>query len=417
MDHVKKHPTGLVTCPAMARRSTKGAKQAGAGAIPALELRAHLERLEGPGQSGPGRCWLVLGEEAFLRAEALLALEEVLLGPEGGIDRVELDGARAAPAEVLDELRARPFFGRGQRRLVVVRNAGSAGQKGGLVGDHGEALAAWVAGASGASLLVVEAAKVNGRFKGTKALQQVAVTVSCDPPDESGLLSFVRARARHWGRPLGKGADVALVERLGGHDVSLTALDAEVQKLAAAGQGPASPEEVLALCAVGSSEESFGLVDCVGRGEVGATLEKLQAIFRDGLVANGERQRDPSGIAFMLLGLLRWDLGRLLRGRALLDRGVRPFQIASDLRVFRDKDRFAERLRRADRAALGRRHELLRAADAALKASADPRATLTDVVVRLARAEQRRRGAGPVTTGPVTTGPVTTGPVRAPRRW
>lgn len=391
---------------AMARRGGKGTKSAGSRAIPALELRQHLGQAEGP----PPRGWLVLGEEAFLRAEALAALDEALLGPDGGLNRVELDGARVGPAEVLDELRARPFFGRAERRLVVVRNAGSSGQKGGLVGDQGEALAAWLAGSTGSSVLVVEAAKVNGRFKGTKALQEAATTIECAPPDESGLLGFVRARARHWGRPLAKGADVALVERLGGHDVSLTALDAEVQKLAAAGTEPATPQEVLALCAVGSSEESFGLVDCVGRGEVGASLEKLQAIFRDGLVANGERQRDPSGIAFMLLGLLRWDLGRLLRGRALLDKGVRPFQIASDLRVFRDKDRFADRLRRADRATLGRRHELLRAADAALKASADPRATLTDVVVRLARADQRRgRLEQPAA--------VTTGPVRQPRRW
>lgn len=392
----------------MAQRRGKGGKEsAGAGAIPALELRAHLAS-----GAAPARGFLLLGEEAFLRQEALRALEEGLLGPDGGGERVDLDGAKASLGEVLDEARARPFFGRG-RRLVVVREAGSSGQKGGFVGDHGEALATFLAEARGETHLAFEAAKVNGRFKGSKALQQAALTVDCTPPAEAGLLAFVRARARHWGRPLGKGADLALVERLGGHDVPLAALDAEVQKLAAAGSEPVGPDEVRALCAVGSSEESFGLVDCVARGDVGAALLTLQGMFRDGLVANGERQRDPTAIAFMLLGMLRWDLGRLLRGRAMLEGGARPQDIASELRVFRDKDRFLARLRGAPRPALGRRHELLRAADAALKASADARATLTDVVVRLARSERPERGVRGAAAEQLSE----LGPLRAPRRW
>lgn len=379
-------------------KNDKGERR-GSGSLPALELRQHLAAGE------PARAWFVLGPESWLRQEALAALEEALLG--GGGERIDLDGTKASLAEVLDELRSRPFFGAAGRRMIVVRDAGSAGQKGGFAGDHGEALAAFLASSTSPSALVLEAAKTNGRFKGTKALEKALVTVACDPPDEGGLLAFVRARARAGGRSLGSGAAEAMLERLGGHDVPLSQLDAEVQKLCASGQGPITPQEVAELCSVGSSEESFGLVDCVARGDVAEGLLRLQAIFRDGLVANGERQRDPTGIAFMLLGMLRWDLGRLLRGRAMLERGARPYAIASELRVFRDKDRFQKRLERATRGELGRRHELLRAADAALKSSADARATMTDVVVRLARGERARAARAPVASGPV----------RAPRRW
>jgi DNA polymerase III delta subunit len=191
-----------------------------------------------------------------------------------------------------------------------------------------------------------------------------------------------------WGGELARGADVALLERLGGHDVSLTALDAEARKLATSGAGPITAERVAQLASVGSSEESFALVDSIARGDVGGTLGKLQTILRDGLVTGNERVREPHGIAFILLGILRWDLGRLLRGRAMLDAGSSPRDIEQALKVWRDKDRFRARLRRASRADLGARHEWLRAADAALKNGGSAFPILTTLLVRLARCER-----------------------------
>ena len=102
--------------------------------------------------------------------------------------------------------------------------------------------------------------------------------------------------------------------------------------------------------------------------------------------------RDPSAIAFILLGILRWDLGRLLRARAMLDAGQRQFDITSELKVYSDKDRFMARLRRASRDDLGARHEWLRTADGALKSGSGAFPTLTTLLVRLARCERTRFG-------------------------
>jgi DNA polymerase III delta subunit len=349
--------------------------------IPALQLRERLAK------DDPAPCYLLKGEEDFLRSEGIAAIAERILGPEPGPSLGEFDGAKAQLHEILDELRTLPFFGAG-KRVVVVRRAGSQGNKAGFASEHGQALADYLATPSPSSVLVLAAPKLDGRLKGSKALTKVAQLVDCTPFDEAGLLRFLRLRATHWGREFARGADLAFLERLGGQDIPLSRIDGEVRKLSSAGEGPIQADEVLALTSCGSSEESFGLIDCVGRGDVARTLEKLQVVFRDGLVSRGDRNRDPSGIAFMVLGLLRWDLGRLLRGRAMLDQGWRPQQITKELRVFRDKDRFLARVRRADRATLGRRHDVLRTADAALKRSADPRGTLTDVAIRLARSER-----------------------------
>lgn len=358
----------------MARKQAKddagGAKDepSGGGKVDALALRGRLAK------EPPAPVYVIAGEEAFLRAEALAALAEV---PGGDVSELPGDTAVAA---ILDEARTLPFLG--DRRVVLVRGASD------LVADEGDALAAFAARPPERSTLVLEAPKLDRRRKTTKALLERATLVACEAPDDAGLMAFVRARARVHGGELARGADAALIERLGGHDVSLGALDAEVQKLVTAGPGPVTAERVAALASVGSSEESFAMVDAIARGDVGGALGKLQTILRDGLVTGQERVRDPSAIAFILLGILRWDLGRLLRGRAMLQAGQRPFDIYGALKVFRDKDRFMARLRRATREDLGRRHEWLRQADAAMKNGGDAFATLTALLARLARRER-----------------------------
>lgn len=363
------------------RRAASGANDdddgpagaAGGATISALDLRARLAK------EPPAPVYVIAGEEAFLRAEALAALS-ALPGAEVG----EHDGASASLASILDEARTLPFLG--ERRLVIVRGAAE------LIGQHADALSTFAAAPPERATLALEAAKLDRRFKATKALLSRVTLVACEAPDERGLLAFVRARAKAAGGEFARGADLALLERLGGHDVALAALDAEVQKLVTAGPGPITAQRVADLASVGSSEESFALVDCIARGDVGATLGKLQAILRDGLVTGNERARDPSAIAFILLGILRWDLGRLLRGRAMLEAGRRSSDITSELKVYRDKDRFLARLRRATRPELGARHEWLREADAALKSGGTAFPVLTTLLVRLARCERAGQG-------------------------
>lgn len=337
--------------------------------VSALDLRARLA------QAPPAPCYVIAGDEAFLRGEALAALGE-LPGAELG----EHDGASAELAAVLDEARTMPFLG--QRRVVLVRAASE------LLAEHADALVAYLAAPPDQAVLVLEAPRLDKRFKAVKALLARVTLVACEPPDTAGLMAFIRARARACGGELARGAERALLDRLGGHDVALAALDAEVRKLVAAGPGPVTPQRVAELASVGSSEASFALVDCIARGDVGATLGKLQTILRDGLVTGNERARDPSAIAFILLGILRWDLGRLLRGRAMLDAGRRPGDVTAELRVYYDKDRFLARLRRAARHDLGLRHEWLREADAALKSGGTAFPVLTALLVRLARCER-----------------------------
>ncbi|MGE0710978.1 MAG: DNA polymerase III subunit delta [Planctomycetota bacterium] len=358
-----------------------------AGKKKKLEVRA-LDLAEALARGERSPCYLVAGEESFLREQATEALREALVGADPGLSYTELDGRKASLAEVLDEARTLPFLGAGHR-LVVVDRAGASGNLKGFVGEHGEALARFLAAPPDTATLVLVARKLDKRFKGTKTLLPVVTLVDCAPYPERALLGFLRERAKHWGREFQRGADEALLERLGGQDVPLAQIDAEVRKLASAGSGPITSQEVEALASFGSSADSFALIERVARGDAEGALEVLDRLLRDGMVSGGgQRVRDAQGIAMVLIPTLRWDLTRLLQGRALLDAGQRGFDIANELRVFRDKAQFVDRLRRADLDALAARHAVLREADAALRTSASPTHVLTDVVLRLALAER-----------------------------
>ncbi len=338
----------------------------------------------------PGRAYLLLGSERFLQNAALDAFQRVLLGDNPGPAYQEFSGAKSELPPILDELRTMPFLGT-SHRLVVVREAG---QQGGFAAKHGLALGEFLKTAPDTSTLVLTADKLDGRLKSSKELKKAVKVVDCGPPDEAGLLGFVRSRAKAYGRSFARRADFALLEQLGGQDVTLSALDAEVQKLASATEDKITAESIQDLCSVGSSEQAFGLIDCMGRGDVEGALVRLQRIFRDGLItAGGSRTREATGIGMILLPTLRWDLGRLLKANALLAQGRSSHQITKEVRVFRDKDRFMARVRRGDRAELGRRHRVLRRADVDLRRSGDPRTLVTRVVAELALAERQRMGA------------------------
>ncbi|MBL4846728.1 MAG: DNA polymerase III subunit delta, partial [Planctomycetes bacterium] len=336
----------------------RGKKKKKSASLGALQLEGTLAADRKP-------AYLLLGAEDFLREEALAGLRRALLGDVIGPSYQVFDGTRVELATVLDEVRTLPFFGAGHR-LVIVERAGPNGNAKGFLAEHGDRLATFLASPPETSTLVFVAPKLDKRYKSIKAVAAKLFEVDCGPyDDDSALLRFLRLRAKHWGRPFARGADVALLERLGGQEIPLTQIDSEVRKLAAAGTGEIKVQDIEALASQGSHADSFALINKIARGDTEGALLCLREMLRDGMVSSGgQRVRDANGIAMILLPTIRWDLSRLLKARAALDRGEQTYEITKALRVFRDKSLFMERCRGADRDALGARHAILRRADA-----------------------------------------------------
>ncbi len=348
-----------------------------------------VERLR---EHGLAPLYLIEGKEAFLRARAVADLREFAqAGNASAPVEARFEGGKAELASVLDETRTLPFLA--SMRIVHVSEADE------LILRDVEAfekaldeLAARKAPTKCA--LVLETEGLDGRLRISKRVREVAHVIACDAPDEAGLLRFVRERARSRGRSFAPGADSALLDRFGGGagvQVDLGILDGEVAKLCSGSDGAITLEQVTALASSLSAEDTFAVVGAVGRGDVRGALESLRAVFRDGAVVDGERKRDPRGLAPMLLGLLAWDLGRVFKGRSLLDQGRTAQDVISEVKAWRDKDAFIARVRGSSAESLRRAHALLREADAQLKDSGDAVEIMTALVARLALMGPRPR--------------------------
>jgi len=245
--------------------------------------------------------YLVAGEEPLLRDDAVAALREAVLrdGPEE-FNSDRLEGAATSPATLLDAVRSLPVLA--PRRLVVLRDpeAARGGER-----RLPEAVADIVAELKEGSetVLVVVAARVDGRARWVKAFGAEA-RIDCDPPRRAReIAAFARAEAERQGVDLEPGAADLLAERVG---PQLMMLRQEIAKAALL----AGPGETVSRAHVGvgtadvAEEPIWDLTDAIGEGRAADALGVLAKLLRAGA---------PPPV---VLGALANHFRRLLRVRA-----------------------------------------------------------------------------------------------------
>jgi DNA polymerase-3 subunit delta len=261
------------------------------------ELRAELAAGE------PRPAYLLAGEEALLRDDALAALRERVLGSgpaEFNFER--LDGESAAPGALLDAVRQLPVLA--PHRLVVLRepDAGRGAERD-LAQALAEVVAELQAGAGAGCVLVVSAARPDGRARWLKAFDPRAV-VSCEAPKGiPALVAFARAEAERQGVRLEPGAAELLVDRVGAQLLLLRQEIAKAALLAGPGQ-PIARSHVEAGASDAAEDPIWELTDAIGEGRAADALATLARLLRAGA---------PPPV---LLGSLASHFRRLLRLRS-----------------------------------------------------------------------------------------------------
>ncbi len=238
------------------------------------ELR---EELEG-GQVRPA--YLLAGEEALLRDDALAALRRIVLA-EGAADFNWdlLPASSTTPAQLRDALAMLPVMA--PRRLVCLqgieeRRAGSR--------ELVEALAELVPDLSpeASVVLVVTAAKADRRGRWAKAFASAGGVVECEAPkNRRSLQSFVKAEAKRQGVKFEAGAAEALAERIGPELLMLRQEIAKVALLA----GPDTPvgrAHVATATSDVAEEPIWELTDAIGEGRGAAALGVLGKLLGGG---------------------------------------------------------------------------------------------------------------------------------------
>ena len=223
--------------------------------------------------------YLVVGEEALLRDDAAEAIRAAVLadGP-SDFDYERLDGETTTGTALLNAVGTLPVLA--PKRLVVLREpeAGRARTRG-----IGDALIEALSSVESNSdiVLVILAAKVDGRVRWVKKLGSAAV-VRCDSPRGSrALATFVAAEAKRQGVALDPSAVALLVERTGPQLLVLRQEIAKVGLVAGPGER-VTAKHVSESTTDGVEEPIWDLTDAIGEGRCGDALVMLGKLLRSG---------------------------------------------------------------------------------------------------------------------------------------
>lgn len=231
-----------------------------------------LESELAKGQIRPA--YLLAGEQALLRDEAIAAIRASVLG--GAADDFNfqrLPGDATTVAALGDALAALPVLAAHRLVVLVEPETRRAGSKA-LVDALADALPAHLEQRE--SVLVVAASKPDKRVRWVKALGKApAAIVVCDAPgDARGVASFVRAEAGRQGVVFAQGAPERLAELVGSQLLLLRQEIAKCSLLAGPGETVTTVHVEQATQQL-AEQPIWDLTDAIGDGSSAKALAHL----------------------------------------------------------------------------------------------------------------------------------------------
>ena len=248
-----------------------------------------------------------------------------------------------------------------------------------------ELLGRYLSHPSSTTVLIFVADELNGNRKLSKLLKQHAVTVQFEKLSEDDTVEWARKLIRDEGFSIDEGV-LRFMTELTGPD--LRKLTNEIKKLCAAAlpTKTITYDMVQALVRNSNEIENFALSQLLISGRKEQVMKSLKKILDDG------------GEPVALLGLISYNIRRLLSAKEMMARGQDRREVAGVLKLrYRDQEPFLAAARRADHAQLIKIFDKLAQADLAMKSSigggGEPgsRMQLEVLVCEIARVMDRSR--------------------------
>lgn len=269
-------------------------------------------------RNGLGPLYYVVGEEDYLRDEALATIRAWKVPREsGGMDVSDdsfgcdmLYGDESDAQEILSCVQEVPFFS--DHRLVILKWAEKLSAK------NGEALIPYLQDPSMSSTLVVSAPKLDGRTKWVQALKSKATVIDCAPLFENHRLGWVKQEAARVGVKLDQEAAWLL------KDVAADGLyrvRQELDKLSL--MNPAghlvTGKEVAAVLGADTGASVFDLAGAIASNNPSQALTIV------------EKNIESGEAPLRILGALLWQYRRMWKAKDSVAQGMDESKVARSL--------------------------------------------------------------------------------------
>ncbi len=318
------------------------------------------------------RIYVIAGKDESLIGARAQELVDELLDPQQRMTALlSVDGDEAVISEVLDELRTVPFLA--DKRVVLVKKAD------GFVSKHREILERYFTKPASTGILILAVGSWDARTRLAKMLPKVGLLMAMEAPPKWKLPEHLvqHAAAKHKIK-LNRDAAEMLVELIG---EELSQLYNELEKLVlfARDEKVIRADHVESLTGHHRIYDAFEVIDATIGGNAGQAVTKLRNMF----------EQDKSA-EYSVVGAFAFHLRRMFQARALLDKRINPADIAKQLRIWYNKDRFFAQLQKTTLSQIATFLEELAAVDHATKTGqAQAAIVIEQLVLRLAGGSPR----------------------------
>jgi len=253
--------------------------------------------------------YALVGSDTFLQ---LLKLKQILELLPADVQRADVDGERAELADVLDECRSFAMFGGG--KLVVVRSADE------FITRFREQLEEYCLHPSDSATLVFRVQSMPSNVRIYKAIQKTGKIEDCNAPKNVVRWIVDQAKTAHAAQITPDAAE--LLQDMIGND--LGKLDTELAKLALLADGkPIRAEHVGEGTAFQREQKMWEMTNALAAGQPAEALRRWRQLLAS----------DPSSEFRAVVWLAIW-LENVRKALALRKRGMNPFQIATELKIW-----------------------------------------------------------------------------------
>ncbi len=244
-------------------------------------------------------CYLVYGDEAYLRIQNKEKLKKALLGGADSMNLSYYEGAGLNPLEIIDMAETLPFFA--ERRVILIENSGFFKQGCPELADYLKKPSETTA------FLFVESA-VDKRKDMYKAVHRMGLDISCDTPDETMLSKWIVSKLGAEKKRISPRAIAYLLTRVG---TDMSNLVNEMEKLVSycMDRDVITEADINAVCANWLTSRIFEMTDAI----VVKDRKKAMDIYYDLLALKTAPEQ--------ILALIARQFNLLLITKELTDRG------------------------------------------------------------------------------------------------
>ena len=287
-------------------------------------------------------------EKSLVWTQCQQLLDEVIAPDERAMGLFKAEAEQASVSEILDELRTLPFLS--TQRVVLISDADK------FVSNNRETLERYFDAPCDTGVLILCVSTFPKTTKLCKKLIKVGQLITAEPVKPWQLPQFAASyAAQEHSKTLNKTAAGELVDLVGDNQERICR---EIDKLAVfvGDNKTITQKDVESLIGHNRLFNIFAVIDSIIEANTAKAIDRLRNVFAD----------DKSA-GYTTVGALAFHFRRMFNAKALMDKGVNSSQIAKQLNIWGNREKFFAQIKKVNLKQIGDILGQLAAIDAAIK--------------------------------------------------